>query len=144
MSVGINLLANLVEQLSAILDPDFDIEIVESHHKHKKDAPSGTALMLGEAAAKGRDTDFKDAAVLSREGETGERCRGSIGFATIRGGDIAGEHSVLYLGDGERLELTHKATDRKIFAKGALRAARWLSTKSAGFYDMKDMLGIKS
>ncbi|MGM0422260.1 MAG: 4-hydroxy-tetrahydrodipicolinate reductase [Pseudomonadota bacterium] len=144
MSVGINILANIVEQLSSVLDPDFDIEIVEAHHRHKKDAPSGTALLLGESAANGRSTDLKSAAVMSREGETGERRRGAIGFATIRGGDVAGEHTVLYLGDGERLELTHKASDRRIFAKGALRATLWLATQPAGFFNMKDMLGIKS
>lgn len=144
MSLGVNILAGLVEKLSRVLDADFDIEIVEAHHKHKKDAPSGTALMLGNAAAKGRGVNLKTAAVMSREGETGERQRGSIGFATIRGGDIAGEHSVLYLGEGERLELSHKSSDARIFARGAVKAAHWLAQQPSGFYTMTDMLGINS
>ena len=118
------------------------VEIVEMHHKHKVDAPSGTALSLGEAAARGRDVDFDSEKILSREGITGVRELGKIGFATLRGGDVVGEHSVIFAGAGERIELTHRATDRGIFARGAVRAARWTQARDPGFYAMADVLGL--
>lgn len=142
MSLQVNLLALLVEQAARALDKTTDIEIVEMHHRHKVDAPSGTALMLGQAAAKGRNIGLDGTAVKSREGDIGPRTQGSIGFATLRGGDVVGEHSVLFAGEGERLELSHKATNRDIFARGALQAAYWLNGKPAGFYTMRDVLGL--
>ncbi len=143
MSVGVNLLLGLVELAAQVLGDSVDVEILEAHHRHKKDAPSGTALALGEAAAKALGRDLKDCAVYGREGITGERERQTIGFATVRGGDIIGEHTVLYAGDGERLELTHKAHHRDTFATGAVRATRWLAGRGPGFYDMKDVLGLR-
>ncbi|HCP00009.1 MAG: 4-hydroxy-tetrahydrodipicolinate reductase [Alphaproteobacteria bacterium] len=142
MSSGVNLLFALTEQVARALDPDFDIEIVEMHHRHKVDAPSGTALSLGEAAARGRGVDFDTEKVLSREGNTGERSRGNIGFASLRGGDVVGEHSVVFASAGERIELTHRATDRGIFARGAVRAANWTNGKPPGLYSMADVLGL--
>lgn len=142
MSLGVNLLGKLVEQAAKALDADFDIEVVEMHHKHKVDAPSGTALLLGEAAAEGRGIDMRDNAVMSREGITGARERGSIGFATLRGGSVIGEHTVILAGEGERIELTHKAQDRSIFARGAVKAALWAKEKNNGFYTMMDVLGL--
>jgi len=142
MSSGVNLMFAITERVARALDPDFDIEIVEMHHKHKVDAPSGTALSLGEAAARGRDVDFDSEKILSREGITGARERGKIGFATLRGGDVVGEHSVIFVGAGERIELTHRATDRGIFARGAVRAARWTEGRAPGFYAMADVLGL--
>ena len=142
MSSGVNLLFAITEQVARALDPDFDIEIVEMHHRHKVDAPSGTALSLGEAAARGRGVDFDTEKVLSREGITGERQRGNIGFATLRGGDVVGEHSVVFAAAGERIELTHRATDRGIFARGAVRAANWTGGQSPGLYSMMDVLGL--
>ena len=142
MSSGVNLLFAITERVARALDPDFDIEIVEMHHKHKIDAPSGTALSLGEAAARGRDVDFDSKKILSREGITGARERGKIGFATLRGGDVVGEHSVIFAGAGERIELTHRATDRGIFAYGAVRAARWTEGRPPGLYAMADVLGL--
>ena len=142
MSLGVNLLGKLIEQASRALDADFDIEVLEMHHKHKVDAPSGTALLLGEAAAKGRGIDLHENAVMSREGITGARDRGSIGFATLRGGSVIGEHTVILAGEGERLELTHKAQDRSIFARGAVKAALWGKDKSVGYYSMMDVLGL--
>lgn len=142
MSIGVNLLLALVERAAKSLDDSFDIEIVETHHKHKIDAPSGTALALGKAAAKGRNVDLDKKAVYERYGETGARERGDIGFAVMRGGDVVGDHTVYFYADGERLELTHKATDRSLFAKGALKAAKWLEDKDEGFYSMKDVLGL--
>ncbi|MEP4378027.1 MAG: 4-hydroxy-tetrahydrodipicolinate reductase [Alphaproteobacteria bacterium] len=142
MSSGVNLLFAITEQVARALDPDFDIEIVEMHHKHKVDAPSGTALSLGEAAARGRGVDFDTEKVLSREGITGERQRGNIGFATLRGGDVVGEHSVVFAAAGERIELTHRATDRGIFARGAVRAANWTGGQKPGLYSMMDVLGL--
>lgn len=142
MSLGVNLLGKLVEQAAKALDADFDIEVVEMHHKHKVDAPSGTALLLGEAAADGRGIDLRDNAVMSREGITGARERGSIGFATLRGGSVVGEHTVILAGEGERIELTHKAQDRSIFARGAVKAALWAKDKPTGFYTMMDVLGL--
>jgi len=181
MSLGVNLLSALTEKVAAALDADYDIEIVEMHHRHKVDAPSGTALMLGEAAAAGRqvalDADYDieivemhhrhkvDApsgtalmlgeaaaagrqvalgahAVKSREGHTGPRGRGDIGFATLRGGDVVGEHTVIFAGAGERVELTHRATDRQIFARGAVKAGLWARGKPPGIYSMRDVLGL--
>lgn len=141
-SVGVTLLAELVQQVAAVLDDDFDIEIVEMHHRRKVDAPSGTALLLGEAAAKGRGIDLQASSVRARDGHTGARTTGSIGFATLRGGDVVGDHSVYFAGTGERLVLSHLASDRRIYAKGALRAARWLTNRSTGFYTMRDVLGF--
>ncbi len=142
MSIGVNILLGLVEKAAAILDDSYDIEIVEMHHRHKVDAPSGTALILGEAAARGRGVDFKEQAVLSREGITGARTRGTIGFATLRGGDVIGDHSVVFAGDGERIEIAHKSSSRTIYAKGAVRAALWAKDKKPGFYAMKDVLDV--
>ena len=142
MSLGVNLLLTLVTQVAAALDPDFDIEIVEMHHRHKVDAPSGTALALGRAAAEGRGVSLDEVADRGRDGVTGARKEGDIGFAVLRGGDIAGEHTVVFAGAGERIELTHKATDRAIFARGAVRAAVWARTEHPGHYSMKDVLGL--
>ena len=142
MSAGVNLLFAITQQVAKVLDEDFDIEIVEMHHKHKIDSPSGTALGLGEAAAKGRGIDFNSSKVLSREGIIGERQAGNIGFATMRGGDVVGDHTVVFAGAGERIEISHKATDRAIFARGALRAAFWAVTQPAGLYSMNDVLGL--
>lgn len=142
MSAGVNLLFAVTQQVARALGEDFDIEIVEMHHRHKVDAPSGTALGLGQAAAAGRGVDFDTAKVLSREGITGERAQGNIGFATLRGGDVVGEHTVVFAGAGERIELSHRATDRAIFARGAVRAALWTAGKPAGLYTMNDVLGL--
>ena len=142
MSLGVNLLTALTRRVAQALDEDFDIEIVEMHHRHKVDAPSGTALMLGEAAAEGREVALDDKAVRVRDGHTGPRGRGDIGFATLRGGSVVGEHSVVFAGEGERLELTHKAADRAIFARGAVKAALWGHGKPPGLYSMMDVLGI--
>ena len=143
MSLGVNLLAVLVEQAAKALDAgDFDIEVLEMHHKRKVDAPSGTALLLGEAAAKGRDIDLSENSVRSRDGITGAREDGTIGFATLRGGSVIGEHSVIFAGDGERIELSHIAQDRSLFAKGAIKAALWARNKPHGYYSMRDVLGI--
>jgi len=144
MSVGVTLLINLVEQAAKVLDEGYDIEVVEMHHRHKVDAPSGTALRLGEAAAQGLGQELKDCAVYAREGVTGEREAGKIGFATLRGGDVVGDHTVVYAGTGERVEITHKASSRATFALGALRAAKFLSQKPTGLYDMRDVLGLGS
>lgn len=143
MSVGVTLLINLVEQAARILNEGYDIEVVEMHHRHKVDAPSGTALRLGEAAAKGIDKALKDCAVYAREGVTGEREAGSIGFATLRGGDVVGDHTVVLAGTGERVELTHKASSRATFAQGALRAAKFLASSQSGLFDMRDVLGFE-
>lgn len=142
MSVGVTLLINLVEQAARVLNEGYDIEVVEMHHRHKVDAPSGTALRLGEAAAKGIDKALKDCAVYAREGVTGEREVGTIGFATMRGGDVVGDHTVVLAGVGERVELTHKASSRATFAQGALRAAKFLTDKQTGLFDMRDVLGF--
>lgn len=143
MSVGVTLLINLVEQAARILREGYDIEVVEMHHRHKVDAPSGTALRLGEAAAKGIEKTLKTCAVYAREGVTGEREAGTIGFSTMRGGDVVGDHTVVLAGIGERVELTHKASSRATFALGALRAAKYLETKTKGIFDMQDVLGFK-
>jgi 4-hydroxy-tetrahydrodipicolinate reductase len=143
MSLGVNLLAGLVEKAARALGPDaFDIEILEMHHRHKVDAPSGTALLLGEAAAAGRDVALADASVRVRDGQTGPRAEGTIGFATLRGGSVVGEHSVILAGEGERLVLSHIATDRAIFARGAVRAALWAQDRAPGLYGMRDVLGL--
>lgn len=143
MSLGVNLLSILVEQAAQSLAASgFDIEIAEMHHKHKVDAPSGTALMLGEAAAKGRGIVLAENSVRSRDGHTGARPEGTIGFATLRGGSVVGEHSVLFAGEGETLELSHRAIDRSIFARGAVHAALWGQGKKPGFYSMRDVLGL--
>jgi 4-hydroxy-tetrahydrodipicolinate reductase len=142
-SLGVNLLAQLVERAAASLPVDYDIEILEAHHRYKVDAPSGTALKLGFAAAAGRGIDLEQPAQPPRTGNTGPRQAGSIGFAVVRGGDIVGEHTVLFAGPGERLELTHRAHDRMTFAYGALRAASWLRGRPAGLYTMADVLGFR-
>lgn len=143
MSVGVTLLTNLVQAAAKVLNQGYDIEVIEAHHRHKVDAPSGTALRLGEAAAEGAGRDFDKVALYAREGITGERNPDSIGFATVRGGDIVGDHTVLFAGIGERIELTHKASSRATFAIGALRAAKFLQARKHGLYDMQDVLGLK-
>ncbi len=146
MSVGVNVLLQLVETAARSLGPDFDIEIVEMHHRHKIDAPSGTALRLGEAAAAGAGRALAESAVYAREGITGDRKRGTIGFATLRGGDVVGEHTVIFAGAGERIEIAHKAASRQNFAAGALRAARYVAARRAagqtGLADMRDVLDL--
>lgn len=142
-SIGVNLCAALVEMAARVLGPITDIEIIEAHHRHKVDAPSGTALLLGEAAAAGMGVNFPDCGVFSREGHTGERKQGTIGFSTIRGGNIAGEHTVMFIGENERIEITHRATDRKIFAQGAIRGALWLSEQEKGLFSMQDVLDLR-
>ncbi len=143
MSVGVTLLINLVQAAAKVLSEGYDIEIIEAHHRHKVDAPSGTALRLGEAAAAALNRDLSQCAVYGREGVTGERDPSTIGFATVRGGDVVGDHTVLFAGIGERVELTHKASSRATFALGALRAAKFLAGKKNGLYDMQDVLGLK-
>lgn len=143
MSLGVNLLAVLTRQVAQALGEEFDIEIVEMHHNKKIDAPSGTALLFGEAAAQGRKVDLKTHSERGRDGHTGARKVGTIGFASLRGGNVAGEHSVIFAGADERIELSHKATDRMIFARGALKAALWTRGKPPGLYDMLDVLGLK-
>ncbi|MEO8304187.1 MAG: 4-hydroxy-tetrahydrodipicolinate reductase [Betaproteobacteria bacterium] len=147
MSVGVNVLLALVESAAQRLGPAFDIEIVEMHHRHKVDSPSGTALGLGEAAARGAGRALSDSAIYARHGVTGERAQGTIGFASLRGGDVVGDHTVIFAGAGERIELTHKATSRQNFAAGALRAAHFVAARSAaaqpGLADMRDVLGLR-
>ncbi len=142
-SVGVNLLMQLAETAARVLNEGYDIEIIEAHHRHKVDAPSGTALGIGQAVAGALGRDLKTCAVYGREGVTGERRPETIGFATVRGGDIVGDHTLLFAGIGERVELTHKASSRATFAQGALRAAKWLQGKGPGLYDMRDVLGLK-
>ena len=143
MSIGVNLLFALVKQAAAVLDPSYDIEIVEMHHRNKADAPSGTALGLGNAAAEGRQIELKSAARYERHGNTGVRPTGEIGFAALRGGDVVGDHTVIFAGQGERIELTHKASSREIFADGAIKAALWAQNKPKGLYSMQDVLRLK-
>ncbi len=143
MSVGVNLIFKLLEMASKVLSHGYDIEIIEAHHRHKVDAPSGTALGMGEVIARTLGRDLSLCAVYGRQGVTGERDPSTIGFATVRGGDIVGDHTVLFAGTGERIEITHKASSRATFALGALRAARFLQANGAGLYDMQDVLGIK-
>lgn len=142
MSLGVNLLVKLTEKVAAALDADYDIEVIEAHHRHKVDAPSGTALMLGEAAATGRGVALEDVSDRARDGITGARRRGDIGFTAIRGGDIIGEHDVMFAAEGERITLRHVASDRSVFARGALKAALWGQDKGPGAYDMMDVLGL--
>ena len=142
MSLAVNLLTALTERVSASLGAGYDIEIFEIHHKHKVDAPSGTALALGEAAARGRKVKLSDVAVRSRDGHTGPRQEGTIGFSAARGGSEVGDHIVMFCGEGERIELTHKATSRQGYASGAVRAALWARGKAPGLYSMKDVLGL--
>jgi 4-hydroxy-tetrahydrodipicolinate reductase len=143
MSVGVNVTLKLLEMAAKALSTGYDIEIIEAHHRHKVDAPSGTALKMGEVIAGALGRDLKDCAVYAREGVTGERDPSSIGFATIRGGDIVGDHTVLFAGTGERIEITHKSSSRVTYAQGALRAARFLATKQSGLFDMFDVLGLQ-
>jgi 4-hydroxy-tetrahydrodipicolinate reductase len=142
MSLGVNLLAALTRRVAKTLDQSFDIEILEMHHNQKVDAPSGTALLLGQAAAEGRGIAMDKRSVRSRDGHTGARKAGDIGFAALRGGSVVGEHSVIFAGPAERLELVHKAEDRMIFARGALHAAQWASKQKPGLYSMADVLGL--
>lgn len=144
MSLGVNLLTQLAHRVAAALDEDFDIEVIEAHHGQKVDAPSGTALMLGEAAAAGRGVSLADVSDRGRDGITGARKRGDIGFAVVRGGDIVGEHDVMFAAPGERVVLRHMATDRGVFARGAIKAALWGQDKMPGEYDMLDVLGLKT
>ena len=141
-SVGVNLCLKLLDTAARVLGDDVDIEIIEAHHRHKVDAPSGTALRMGEVVASALGRDLEKVAVYGREGQTGARERETIGFATVRGGDVVGDHTVLFAADGERVEITHKASSRMTFAKGAVRAARWLDGRAAGLYDMQDVLGL--
>lgn len=141
-SVGVNLCLKLLDTAARVLGDDVDIEIVEAHHRHKVDAPSGTALRMGEVVANALGRDLQKVAVYGREGQTGARERETIGFATVRAGDVVGDHTVLFAADGERVEITHKASSRMTFAKGAVRAALWLQAQSAGLYDMQDVLGL--
>lgn len=143
MSVGVSLCLNLLETAARALGDTVDIEVVEAHHRTKVDAPSGTAVRMGEVVADALGRDLKDCAVYGREGFTGERDRQTIGFETIRGGDIVGEHTVMFIGQGERVEITHKAWNRMNFAQGALRAAKWLMQQERGLFDMRDVLGLK-
>lgn len=142
MSVGVTLLGELTRKVAKVLGDDYDIEIVEMHHRHKVDAPSGTALLLGQAAADGRGVDHDEKKQAVRDGHTGPRPRGEIGYATLRGGDVVGEHTVIFATEGERIELTHKASARQIFAAGAVRAALWTKGQAAAVYDMTDVLGL--
>jgi 4-hydroxy-tetrahydrodipicolinate reductase len=142
MSVGVNLLLGLTRQVAAVLGEDYDIEVIEMHHRHKADAPSGTALALGRAAADGRAVALDDKAQRTRDGIVGARRAGDIGFATLRGGDVVGEHTVIFATDGERIELSHKASSRRVFAKGAVRAALWAGGKPPGLFSMIDVLGL--
>ena len=142
-ATGVNLIFKLAELAASVLGDDVDIEISEAHHRHKIDAPSGTALSLGESVAGALGRDLKDVAVYSREGQTGARDRQTIGFSTVRAGDIVGDHTVLFAADGERIEITHKASSRMAFARGAVRAAIWLDDKESGFFDMQDVLGLR-
>jgi 4-hydroxy-tetrahydrodipicolinate reductase len=142
MSLGVNLLTAITRRIAEVLDAEFDIEIVEMHHRHKVDAPSGTALMLGAAAAEGRGVDLKTHGVRTRDGHTGPRRQGDIGFATLRGGSVVGDHTVVFAGEGERIEITHRAADRSIFARGAVKAAIWGQGKGPGLFNMSDVLGL--
>jgi 4-hydroxy-tetrahydrodipicolinate reductase len=143
MSVGVNVTLKLLEMAAKALATGYDIEIVEAHHRHKVDAPSGTALKMGEVIAQALGRDLKDCAVYAREGVTGERDPSSIGFATIRGGDIVGDHTVLFAGTGERIEISHKSSSRATYAQGSLRAVRFLADKRSGLYDMFDVLNLR-
>jgi 4-hydroxy-tetrahydrodipicolinate reductase len=143
MSICVTLLLAVTERVAGVLGEDYDIEIVEMHHRHKVDAPSGTALGLGRAAARGRGVKLDEVAVRARDGHTGARRKGTIGFAALRGGDVVGDHSVIFAADGERLELTHRSTSRRTFARGAVRAALWARGRSPGLYSMADVVGVR-
>jgi len=143
MSIGVNLLLKLIEVAAPRLKDDYDIEIIEAHHRHKKDAPSGTALRIAEVAADSVERDLDKVGVYERHGIIGERTKNEIGIQTIRGGDIVGDHTIMFAGPGERLELTHKAHSRDTFANGAVKAAMWIADKEEGLYDMQDVLGLK-
>jgi 4-hydroxy-tetrahydrodipicolinate reductase len=143
MSMGVNLLSALVKRVARTLDEEFDIEILEMHHNKKIDAPSGTALMLGRAAAEGRNIDLAQHSVRARDGHTGARCPGDIGFAALRGGTVVGDHTVIFAGPAERIELCHRAEDRMIFARGAIRAALWARNQKPGVYSIADVLGLR-
>ncbi len=142
-STGVNVCLQLLKQAASTLGDDYDIEIYEAHHRHKVDAPSGTALAMGEAVAEGVNRNLREVAVYGREGQTGARQRETIGFATVRGGDVVGDHTVMFMADGERVEISHKASSRMSFARGAVRAAVWLADKAPGRYDMRDVLGLQ-
>lgn len=142
-STGVNVCFKLLEMAAQVLGDDYDVEIYEAHHKHKIDAPSGTALSMGDVVAKALGRNLRDVAVYGREGQTGARKRETIGFATVRAGDIVGDHTVIFAADGERVEITHKASSRMSFARGAVRAANWLGSQQPGLYDMQDVLGLK-
>lgn len=142
-SVGVTLALELIRKAAAVLGPDYDAEIVEAHHKHKVDAPSGTALAMGRALADGRGVNLDDAAVYARQGITGPREAGTIGFSVIRAGNIVGEHSAMFVSDEERVEINHVASDRMVFARGAVRAASWLMSQDSGWHDMRDVLGLR-
>jgi 4-hydroxy-tetrahydrodipicolinate reductase len=142
MSVGVNVVFRLLDMAARILDDDYDVEVIEAHHKHKVDAPSGTAIKMGEIVAAARGGSLGELALYARQGDTGERSKGTIGFATVRGGDIVGEHTVLFAGDGERIEITHRSASRRNYAAGSLRAARFLAGRAPGLYDMADVLGL--
>ena len=142
MSIGVNVMFETARMLAGLLGNEFDVEIIETHHKHKIDSPSGTALRLGEVVAEALGRDFKKVARLERHGQVGERKKGEIGIQAIRGGDVVGEHAVIFFGAGERIELTHRASNRDNFAKGAIRAVKWVVGKPPGIYTMKDVLGI--
>ncbi|SQA97508.1 Dihydrodipicolinate reductase [Cedecea neteri] len=143
-SVGVNVMLKLLEKAARVMGDYTDIEIIEAHHRYKVDAPSGTALAMGEAIAQAMDKDLKDCAVYSREGHTGERVPGTIGFATVRAGDIVGEHTAMFADIGERVEITHKASSRMTFANGAVRSASWLKGKKNGIFDMRDVLDLNN
>jgi 4-hydroxy-tetrahydrodipicolinate reductase len=142
MSVGVNVMLKLLDSAARALNPGYDIEIVETHHRHKVDAPSGTALQMGEVLARALGRELDDCAVYARQGATGERPAGAIGFASLRGGDIVGDHTVLFAGTGERIEITHKASSRATYAQGSLRAARFLAARASGLFGMQDVLGL--
>lgn len=142
-STGVNVCLNLLQKAAEILGDAYDVEIYEAHHKHKVDAPSGTALAMGQSVADGLGRNLREVAVYGREGQTGARDKQTIGFATVRGGDVVGDHTVMFLGDGERVEITHKASSRMAFANGAVRAAAWLADQQPGLYEMRDVLGLK-
>lgn len=144
MSVGVNLSLKLLDMAARVLGDSVDIEIIEAHHRHKVDAPSGTALRMGEVVADALGRDLKDCAIYGREGRTGERDRNTIGFATVRGGDIVGDHTVLFAAEGERVEITHKASSRMTFAYGAMRASKWLMQQQTGLFDMQDVLDLRN
>lgn len=142
-STGVNVCLTLLKQAAQTLGDDYDIEIYEAHHRHKVDAPSGTALAMGEAVAEGVNRNLREVAIYGREGQTGARQRETIGFATVRGGDVVGDHTVMFMADGERVEITHKASSRMSFARGAVRAASWIAGRETGLYDMQDVLGLR-